>query len=383
MSRKITTETFIKELKEKWGDKYDFSKVNYINAHTKVCIVCPKHGEYWTYPVTIRTSGCRKCSVEKHSLTTEEFIEKARKVHTDKYDYSKVNYINANTKVCIVCPEHGEFWQTPASHLNGIGCPKCGFERIREKNKITLNEFIKKAKEVHGDKYGYSKVEYVNSKTKVCIICPEHGEFWQTPDSHLRGGGCKKCLNEKLSSDRLLTTEEWIEKARKVHGDKYDYSKTIYKGYYEKVCITCPEHGEFWQLAYNHLQGKGCGQCRMSQLENRVNQLLLKNKIKFEYNIRPDFLKNGKSYRSLDFYLPDYNIAIECQGVQHFSDSKYYKRSGDKAYHDDKLKYEDCKKQGIRIIYFSNYIIDNYIDTVFNNDKDLLNEILKYDKGLL
>ena len=383
MSRKITTETFIKELKEKWGDKYDFSKVNYINAHTKVCIVCPKHGEYWTYPVTIRTSGCRKCSVEKHSLTTEEFIEKARKVHTDKYDYSKVNYINANTKVCIVCPEHGEFWQTPASHLNGIGCPKCGFERIREKNKITLNEFIKKAKEVHGDKYDYSKVEYVNNKTKVCIICPEHGEFWQTPDSHLRGGGCKKCLNEKLSSDRLLTTEEWIEKARKVHGDKYDYSKTIYKGYYEKVCITCPEHGEFWQLAYNHLQGKGCGQCRMSQLENRVNQLLLKNKIKFEYNIRPDFLKNGKSYRSLDFYLPDYNIAIECQGVQHFSDSKYYKRSGDKAYHDDKLKYEDCKKQGIRIIYFSNYIIDNYIDTVFNNDKDLLNEILKYDKGLL
>ena len=383
MSKKITNEEFIKELKEKWGDKYDFSKVNYVNARTKVCIVCPKHGEYWTYPVTIKTCGCRKCSIEKQKLKLEEFVKRARKLHGDKYDYSKVEYVNALTKVCIICPEHGEFWQTPASHLNGIGCPKCGIEVTKDKTRRTLEEFIEKAKKVHDDKYDYSKVEYVNNRTKVCIICPEHGEFWQTPSSHLRGAGCKKCLNEKLSSDRLLTTEEFIERARKIHGNKYNYSKIEYKGYYEKVCIICPEHGEFWQLAYNHLQGKGCGQCKMSQLENRVNQLLLKNKIKFEYNIRPDFLKNGKSYRSLDFYLPDYNIAIECQGIQHFSDSKYYKRSGDKAYQDDKLKYEDCKKQGIKIIYFSNYIIDNYIDTVFNNENDLLNEILKYDKKLL
>ena len=145
---------------------------------------------------------------------TKEFIEKAKEVHGDKYDYSKVEYIDANTKVCIVCPIHGEFWQKPSNHLQGKGCLVCAQRR----NTITKEEFIKKAREVHGDKYDYSKVEYITSTTKVCIICPKHGEFWQTPCSHLQGCGCNKC--------RSLATEEFIEKARKVYGDKYDYSKT-------------------------------------------------------------------------------------------------------------------------------------------------------------
>ena len=125
-------------------------------------------------------------------LSTEEWIQKAKKVHGDKYDYSKVKYYNAHTKVCIICPIHGEFWQTPASHLMGNACPKCG-----GKTKLNTDKFIHRAKEIHGDKYDYSKVEYINATTKVCIICPIHGEFWQTPAKHLSGKGCKKCGIER------------------------------------------------------------------------------------------------------------------------------------------------------------------------------------------
>ena len=110
-------------------------------------------------------------------LTTYEFIEKAKKVHGDKYDYSKVEYVNSRTKICIICPQHGEFWQTPNAHLMKEGCPKCKGENVSKVNRRTTNEFIEKAKKVHGDKYDYSKVDYKNNSTKVCIICPIHGEF--------------------------------------------------------------------------------------------------------------------------------------------------------------------------------------------------------------
>ena len=129
--------------------------------------------------------------------TKEEFIKEATENHKDKYDYSKVEYVNNHTKVCINCPKHGEFWQTPHAHNQGQGCLKCGIEKRSEKKTSTKEEFIKKAREKHGDKYDYSKVDYVNNATKVCIICPEHGEFWQRPNEHLNGRGCHECAKER------------------------------------------------------------------------------------------------------------------------------------------------------------------------------------------
>ena len=127
-------------------------------------------------------------------LSIEQFIRKSKLIHHDKYDYSKVEYINSRTKICIICPEHGEFWQKPRVHLKGSGCPLC----YKENNHTTLlstESFIEKAKKIHGDKYDYSYVKYINAKTPVCIICPEHGEFWQKPNYHLSGNGCQKCAN--------------------------------------------------------------------------------------------------------------------------------------------------------------------------------------------
>ncbi len=159
--------------------------------------------------------------------TNTKFIEECKQIHGDKYDYSKVNYVNARTKVCIICPVHGEFWQLPSLHIGQkCGCPLCNGTF-----KKTKTMFVEEARKVHGDKYDYSKVNYVNNSIKVCIICPEHGEFWQTASGHLRGRGCPKCGLKSIAEKKLLTTEEFIKRSKKIHSDEYDYSKVHYIDY--------------------------------------------------------------------------------------------------------------------------------------------------------
>ena len=256
---KLTTEEFIKKARAVHGDRYDYSKVQYVDNKTKVCIICKEHGEFWQRPdIHLQRKGCTKCGRERiakaSSKSLEQFLQKAKKVHGTKYDYSIVKFVNYQTRVAIICPVHGEFYQSPTSHLQGNGCPKCGNDRTALR--MTNEDFINKAKAVHGDRYDYSKVQYVYNKTEVCIICPEHGEFWQKPKNHLSGYGCPICSGRKK-----MRTSDFIKKARSVHGEKYDYSKSEYKGNTEKVCIICPEHGEFWQQASSHLKGAGCPKC--------------------------------------------------------------------------------------------------------------------------
>lgn len=256
---KLTTEEFIAKAKEVHGDKYDYSRVEYVDSKTKVCIICPEHGMFWQKPnIHLQKKGCLKCGRRRtaifHSKSKEQFLQDAKKVHGNKYDYSKIEYVDRQTKVTIVCPIHGAFTQSPTTHLQGSGCPKCGNDRTA----LRMNDesFIDKAKSIHGERYDYSKVEYVDNKKEVCIICREHGEFWQKPKNHLSGYGCPICSGRKK-----MRTIDFIKRAKQVHGDKYDYSKAEYKGNTEKVCIICPEHGEFWQQASNHLRGTGCPKC--------------------------------------------------------------------------------------------------------------------------
>lgn len=276
-----------------------------------------------------------------------KFIYKAKLIHGNKYDYSKTEYINAHTKVCITCLEHGEFWQTPNSHLNGSNCPKCSLKLRLLKRSLGKDEFIKKAKKIHGDKYDYSKICYVNAKTKICITCPEHGEFWQTPDSHLRSNGCPECVGLNKSN-----TKNFIYKARKIHDNKYDYSKVNYINAKTKVCITCSIHGEFWQTPNHHLNANGCPKCKESKLEKEVRNFLISNNITYETQKQFEWLGRQK----LDFYLPDYNVAIECQGRQHFKPVNYF--GGNKGFEMlcnlDLKKYNLCKENNIDIFYFTN-----------------------------
>ena len=347
---KSKKDEFIPNARIVQGDKYDYSKVEYKDNKTKVCLICPEHGEFWIAPSShLKGGGCPKCANEKQTKTLDKFIEEARQVHGDKFDYSKVEYINNKTKLCIICPKHGEFWQVPHKHLTGQGCPDCRknskvtFEEVLERakavhgdrydyskaeytvlaNKVTIidtkcgrefqqsfknhlkgrgcpycglyknkkrkdtDKFIEEARQVHGDKYDYSKVEYNKAREKVCIICPRHGEFWQTASSHLLGCGCPKCGDELSGAARLLTTSDFIERAIKVHGNRYDYSKTNYVNAKEEVCITCPEHGDFWQVAGRHLQGCGCQVCggtRKSNTEEFVDKARKLHKNKYDYS---------------------------------------------------------------------------------------------------
>lgn len=199
--------------------------------------------------------------VMRTSLTQEDFIRKAKAMHGDKYDYSKVEYVNSSTKVCIICPKHGEFWQQAGSHLIGRGCPECSRIRTTERKRMTKEQFVAKAREVHGEKYDYSKVEYKGNKIPVCIVCPTHGEFWQKPNVHLNGCKCPKCSNENKVT-RACNSKEWfIKRATLVHSDKYDYSKTIFSGVNNPVLITCKKHGDFYQSGGTHLRGSGCPLC--------------------------------------------------------------------------------------------------------------------------
>ena len=370
MSRKKTLNEFIDKAKEVHGNKYDYSKVNYINSQEKVCIVCHEHGEFWQLPFKhLKGQGCPKCFRNNLSdilkFSIDEFIKKAKEKHGYKYDYSKVEYINNKTKVCIICPEHGEFWQTPHNHLKGYGCSKCSGNYLH-----TLNEFIEKSKEIHGDKYGYSKVDYINALTKVCIVCSEHGDFWQTPHNHLKGQGCPKCFYTKNSEEKKLTLEIFIEKAKEIHGDKYDYSKVNYKGFHDKVCILCKEHGEFWQTPAHHLSGQGCRKCNESKLERITRIFLKKHNIisiqekTFEWLIKDKNLK-------LDFYLPEYNVAIECQGIQHFKPINYF--GGLKGFEYikkcDLIKKQKCYENGIKLFYV------NYYDDIEQNLLEIINKL--------
>ena len=334
---------------------------------------------------------------------TENFIDKAKKIHGDKYDYSKVNYVNSKTKVCIICPKHGEFWQEPRHHLSKHGCPMCGKENSDRKQSLTLNEFIEKSNQIHNGKYSYDKVNYVNAETKVCIICPKHGEFWQAPHSHLRGQGCPKCGRERNINSIKITNEAFIEKATQIHGGKYDYSKCIYKDSNTKVKIICPIHGEFWQIASSHLNGHGCVKCANIGKLNTISDFIKlsnnKHHGKYDYsrvnyinnatkvciicpkhgefwqrpdnhikgqgcpkcgqitskaedeiiNILKDFcpqrhnrtLLEGKE---IDIYLHNLKLGIEYNGLRWHSEEF----GKDHRYHLDKLN--ECNEQGIRLI---------------------------------
>ena len=374
-----TKEEFIKKAREIHGDKYDYSKVEYDGAHTKVCIICPEHGKFEQRPSGhLKGYGCPKCANEAKSercrSSKEDFIKKSRKVHGDKYDYSKVDYVNAQTKVCIKCPVHGEFWQIPYHHTKGCGCTKCMGDKTRERLTLSKEEFIKKAREVHGDKYDYSNVDYINAKTKVCIICPEHGEFLQKPNNHTQGQGCPKC-----GGSCVLITKDFIKKAHKVHGDNYDYSKVEYVKSNIKVRIICSKHGEFLQSPNKHLMGKGCPKCNLSHLERNVMNYLDDVGITYDYQKRFKWL----GLQSLDFYLPDYNVGIECQGRQHFFPVERF--GGDEGFKKtlqrDKRKKALCEEHGVKLLYFGNVPnYDTFLGEVVHGDVQYLIDYLNEHK---
>lgn len=382
--RKLTTEQWIEKARAVHGDRYDYSKVEYKGADEKVCIICHEkdengieHGEFWQRAanhVTLKR-GCPKCNGGV-SIDKKEFVKRASKLHNNKYDYSKSNYINTKTKIEIVCPIHGSFWQEPENHMQGSGCPECGKESIIKKLSSNTEEFIKKAKLVHGDKYDYSKVNYINNEEKIEIICPVHGSFWQKPANHLNGFGCAKC-----AGNVKYTTEEFIERARKVHGNKYNYNKVEYINTKTPVIIICSKHGEFQQTPLHHLNGEGCSKCQLksqTKLYEKLKESFPNEEILFEINKETVvWLKNQR----FDIYFPKYNIAIEYNGKQHYVPVEHF--GGQLAFEDtlrrDKLKQQKCKENNCTLFEVKyDYTEEDYNELV----KNIQNIINNYDSSV-
>ena len=396
-----TTEEFIAKAKAIHGEKYDYSKVMYVKNDEKVIIICPKHGEFLQTPMThLRGNGCQKCGYEtigrklKRSeplksphprKTTEDFIKQATELQNGFYGYSKSVYVNDKTPLVITCPIHGDFLQTPNKHLIGHGCPKCRYEKSSRALRRTLDDVIAKAKAVHGENtYDYSLIsEYKNSKTNYPIRCKKHGVFMQSMNAHIDWKqGCPICGKEKSIEARKLTNEEFLERASKRHKDisNYSFEKTdvTHPNDNGKICITCKKHGDFWMLASNFIHGQGCPTCQINRLEGSVRGLLEENRIPYEYQKRFDFL--GK--QSLDFYLPNQNLSIECQGKQHFEPIDHY--GGLQGYlvqkERDERKLTLCKENGIDILFYSNIDYDFPYDVIRSLD-ELLKKILQHEKA--
>lgn len=201
-------------------------------------------------------------------ITTEQFVARAREVHGDRYDYSLVKYTKAHDPVTIICSEHGEFVQKAYSHLNGRGCPTCGRKIVEQSRSPLQAEFLSRVLEKYGNRFGMAKAVYQSSHGPITVSCPVHGEFTTTPNRFLHPKnkyGCGQCGNEASGAfhaeDKLKTTEQFIEEAKAVHGDWYDYSKVEYVGAFCNVTIGCPVHGEFRQEDRVHLMGSGCTPC--------------------------------------------------------------------------------------------------------------------------
>lgn len=306
--------------------------------------------------------------------TQEEVINEFIGVHGDIYDYSLVEYKNNATPVKIICKIHGTFAQTPEKHKTGQGCPKCGRGRTAVSKKITLEEFINEANKVHNNKYDYSDVAYKNTHDFINIKCEKHGAFKQKVYSHLQGHGCPKCATEASAKKRSIKIDEFLIKARLRHGDKYDYSLVKHiKNNCTKILIIC-KHCDtiFEQKVNNHLNGQGCPKCRLSKLESKT-EIVLKNKgILFEAQKTFPWLKNKRNMH-LDFYLADYNVAIECQGEQHYNSRGkgiFTEEKVEVIKQRDELKNKLCKAHNIQIYYIK------YNDNIEESINKLINEAL-------
>lgn len=368
------------------NNKYSYESVNYINAKTNIAITCKTHGNFEQKPYNhLSGTGCPKCALEERSkiqsFTKKEFIEEAIKTHGDKYDYSLVKYKNNKAKVKIICKTHGVFEQTAFVHKKGSGCMKCHKDNV----KLTVENFIERCNPLHNNKFNYNKVNFKNTKDKVIIGCPIHGDFKQTVESHLRGADCKKCSDNNRKPPKRSTTEEFIEKSNIVHDNYFNYTKTVYVGVYDKLTITCPVHGDFQQQPNNHLTGYGCGKCgrikECSQQEKDIHNFI-GQKIEFRKSDRE--ILEGKE---LDIYIPSKNLAIEYNGLYWHSD-----KFKDKDYHLNKTL--QCKEKGIQLIHifedewlFKKDIVKSRLNNLLGQSEKLyarnceIKEVLTKDKS--
>lgn len=371
-NKRYNTENFIKWSKEIFGDLFTYEKTVCNKSSDYVIITCKKHGDFKkkAYAHINQKQGCPFCS--DNFRTKEMIIKESKEVFGDEYDYSLVEDALPNTKIKIICPKHGVFEKTPYEHINKkIGCPYCA----KEKRRKSLDDFIKGANLIDRNIDIIDNYESMSKPLK--FKCKNCGYEWETLPSKIQAGeGCPKCAN-KIKP----TKEEIIKKAREIHGEKYDYSlvnmeEATNENHY-KIKIICPEHGIFEQPYHSHLNGASCPLCHESKLERKTRLMLENNSIKYIPYWKTNDLKNTLPL-SLDFYLPEYNIGIECQGRFHFEPINALGgiEAYNKQHENDIIKNNFCKEHNIKLLYYTEDDYDNFLgEKLYKNTDDILKEI--------
>lgn len=356
--KRLSAEEFIKMAKQIHGDKFDYSVTHYTTRRNPVKVRCKTCGEIFTVRAghLLDGQGCPVCW--RNRMTTEKFVEKAKRLFGDKCDYSNTVYVNMRTPIQFVCPKHGVITQMPNQHLHGEGCPICSVE-----SKITTEQFIEKARLVHGDRFDYSLTEYVSRAQNVKIICKKHGVFEQLPSNHLDGSICPECARIERGERSRISQDEFIRRAKEEHGDRYDYSETVYISMERPITYRCPKHGYVTQTASNHLNGNGCPVCASSRGERRVYNWLKKHNIRFQTQFMLRRPKGGTLNGRIlsDFFVPEANTIIEYNGIQHYIYDDYYGKDGrfERQQRRDRDVREICKKRGINLIEIPYTDFDN------------------------
>ena len=371
MTKKLTTEEFIEKAKRKHGDKYDYSRVVYKNSKKKVEVICPEHGSFWQIPNShLLGKGCAKCS-NNVRLTTDEFIYRSRVIHNNKYDYSKVSYFNSKKDIIIVCPEHGEFIQKPLIHLQGKGCSKCA-----RNNKFDTNYFIQRAIEIHGDFYDYSNVKYINNHSRVEIVCPEHGTFIQIAASHLNGHGCRKCSNIICGTNKRPYSLELIRKL-KYHSELLPFYISevaeLLGIKYSTACRLCREFGIHVRKPNKYISSSKKEKLLLNNVKKYANNYFIKSNFKV---LKPnDELNQFIRKHEIDIYIPELNLGFEFNGM-------YWHKKKPKGYHME--KYNTAKSQGITLyhIWEDEYSCEEDIEFWNKEIEGIINAKKSYYRGV-
>lgn len=351
---KWSLEAFLQKAIEIHKDTYDYSKVKFKNSHTKVIIICKIHNEFEQTPSNhMMGRGCSYCSGVGR-LTKEIFLQKAKDVHGDLYEYILPDKITNSCKIKIKCAKHGIFEQTPKNHFKGQKCHNCCKYRG-----FSQDEFLNKCKEVHGNKYDYSETVYDGCHSNVTIICKTHGKFIQTANNHYNGNGCYKC------HDLVRTTEDFIKKAKIRHSNIYDYSKVKYTLSRNSITIICKVHGEFKQKPNDHLNGSGCTKCSPVGYSNACLKWL--NKIENNLGYKIQHAENGgekkvsldNKWIKFDGYDEKTNTVYEFCGSFWHGDLRFYnkddinpicKKTFGELYEDTLKREELIKSHGYNLI---------------------------------
>lgn len=348
---RCTQEEVIARFRARHGDKYDYSKVVFTRMKDDVIVICPIHGEFKISAHNhARGTGCAACAGKCHTMVDR--IEKAREVHSVKFEYLPFDFKNGDSVMNIICSAHGLFHRTVQQHINEKnGCPYCYKE-----SRTNANNFEERARDKHGDKYEYLD-PYIKSDQEIRVRCKIHDIIFKIkPRDHIRGQGCRLCGIERVADNCRLTFDEFVERSNIKHNFKYDYSESKYINGRTPTTIICPIHGPFPQTPEMHMYGHGCPYCKESYGEKEIAKWLDENNIgyKREYFVYPKQLSLiGRNKFRVDFFIPKHNIIIEYHGEQHYNKHKFFHESEEKFQDQldrDKRLRDYCKENKIRLI---------------------------------